>query len=115
MKIALFAYNGDPMCFIHVVLSALDFADRGHETTIVVEGSATALVKKLAEEPALPAAPLYAKCKERGLVGCVCKACAGKTGALEAAEAQGLALCDEMSGHPSPARYLEDGWQVLTF
>lgn len=115
MKVALFAFNGDPMCFIHVLLHALDFKQKGHEVQIVVEGSATKLVKVLAEDESLPAAPLYAKCKQDGLIGCVCQACAGKMGSLAAAKEQDLPLCSDMSGHPSLARYLEDGYQVFTF
>jgi len=42
-KFALFAFNGDPMCFIHVILNALDLNQRGHEVKVIVEGSATKL------------------------------------------------------------------------
>ena len=40
-KFALFAYNGDFMCFIHVLLNALDMKKRGHEVKLVIEGAAT--------------------------------------------------------------------------
>lgn len=40
-KTALFVFNGDPMCFIHVLLNALDVRKKGCEVKIVVEGSAT--------------------------------------------------------------------------
>jgi hypothetical protein len=36
-------------------------------------------------------------------------------GTLEAAELQGLKLLDDMSGHPSMARYQEQGFDVITF
>jgi hypothetical protein len=52
-------------------------------------------------------ANLYRKVKEQGLIAGVCRACATKTGAREAAEAQGLELLGEMSGHPGVAAYLE--------
>ncbi len=42
-KFALFAFNGDPMCFIHVVLNALDLDKKGFEVKVIVEGSATKL------------------------------------------------------------------------
>ncbi len=29
-KFALFVYNGDPMCFIHVLLNALDIKAKGY-------------------------------------------------------------------------------------
>ena len=50
-----------------------------------------------------------------GLIDCVCHACATKTGSLEEVMAQGLPICNEMAGHPSIARYVEDGFRVLVF
>ena len=32
MKTVLFVFNGDPMCFIHVLLNALDMHAAGHQT-----------------------------------------------------------------------------------
>lgn len=115
MKIALFAFNGDPMCFVHVLLNAFDLKERGHEASIVLEGTATKLAQTFEEDPSAPFAPLYKKAREAGLIGCVCKACANKTGSLSSVEAQGLSTCAEMTGHPSIGRYMDEGWQVLTF
>jgi len=36
-------------------------------------------------------------------------------GTLEAAQQQGLKLLDDMSGHPSMARYQDKGFEVVTF
>ncbi len=46
-KVALFVFNGDPMCFIHVLLNALDMQERGYEGKIVIEGAATKLIPEL--------------------------------------------------------------------
>ena len=43
-KFALFVFNGDPMCFIHVLLNALDMKSKGHEAKIIIEGSSVRLV-----------------------------------------------------------------------
>jgi predicted DCC family thiol-disulfide oxidoreductase YuxK len=53
--------------------------------------------------------------KEAGLVDGVCKACSNKLGTLEAAKEQGLTLLDEMSGHPSMARYRDEGFEIISF
>ena len=113
-KVALFVFNGDPVCFIHVLLNALDMTDRGMESCIVIEGAATKLIPELAEEDH-PLHTLWEKTKARRLVAGVCKACSQKMGGLEAARNQGLALLDEMNGHPSIGRYREDGYEVFTF
>jgi len=30
-KVALFAFNGESLCFVHVLLNALDLKDKGYE------------------------------------------------------------------------------------
>ena len=47
MKFALFVFNGDPMCFIHVLLNALDMAARGDEAKIILEGASVKLIPEL--------------------------------------------------------------------
>lgn len=112
-KVVIFAFTGEAPCFAHALLNALDMKSRGWDARLVIEGKATALVRDLAN-PSAPFAPLYAKARDAGLIDCVCKACANKLGALAAAQEQGLALCDELSGHPSMARYMEAGYQIIT-
>lgn len=113
-KIALFVFNGDPMCFIHVLLNALDMQARGMDSRIVVEGAATKLIPELAKADH-PLHTLWEKAKTAGRVDGVCKACSQKMGTLEAAREQGLALLDEMNGHPSMARYQQDGFDIISF
>ena len=113
-KIALFAFNGDLMCFVHVLLNAINMNDKGYEVKIVIEGSATKLVPELAKE-GNPMFRLYEKAKGLNLVDGACKACSNKMGTVEAVKAQGLRLLDEMNGHPSMARYREEGFEIVTF
>ena len=113
-KAALFAFNGDPMCFIHVLLNALDMQNRGQDGRIVIEGAATKLIPDLAKKEH-PLHKLWEKTKVSGVIDGICKACSQKMGTLEAAQKQGLVLLDEMNGHPSMARYLEQGFHVISF
>ena len=113
-KMALFVFNGDPMCFIHVLLNALDLKEKGYEAKIIIEGAATKLLPELAEEKK-PLHNLWEKAKSAGLVDGVCKACSNKMGTLETAKDQGLALLDEMTGHPGMARYRNDGFEIVSF
>jgi len=114
MKIVLLAFEGETMCFVHVLLNALDLADKEHEVAVIIEGAATKLVAELAD-PAKPFAKLYAQVKERGLVKAVCKACSAKMGALEAAQEQGLPIVGDMQGHPALEPWLLEGYQIITF
>lgn len=113
-KVALFVFNPDPMCFIHVLLNALDMKARGHEARIVMEGASVKLIPELVK-PVNPLNGLWKRNLEEGLVEGVCKACSAKLGTLEAAKEQGLTILEGMSGHPSMAAYREQGFEIITF
>ncbi len=114
LKVALVAFQGETMCFVHVLLNSLDIKELGGEAKIIIEGQATKLLEDLnRSEHAFHS--LYIKTKEAGLIEGGCRACATKTGSLAEAQAQGLHLLDDMSGHPSLARYLEAGFTIITF
>lgn len=111
-KVALFAFNGEPMCFAHALLNAVDMKEKEYDIKLIIEGTATKQIKELSD-PNKPFANLYEKVKKLGLVDCVCKACSNKMGSLESAEEQGLDLCDEMSGHPGMSKYIDQGYEVI--
>lgn len=113
-KIAMFAFNGDPMCFIHVLLNTLDMNEKGFDVALVIEGSATKLVPEISRD-GHPLNKLYTKVKEAGLIHCVCRACANKMEVLERVENEKLPVCGPMSGHPSMADYINEGYDVISF
>lgn len=113
-KFALFVFNGDPMCFIHVLLNALDMKAKGHEAKIILEGASVKLIPELVKSEN-PLNGLWKKNLEAGLVEGVCKACANKLGTLEAAKDQDLSLLGEVSGHPGMAFYRDNGYEIITF
>jgi hypothetical protein len=113
-KIALFVFNGDPMCFIHVLLNALDMKSKGDEVKIIMEGASAKLIPELIKA-GNPLNGLWKKNVAAGLVEGVCKACSGKLGTLEAAKEQGLPLLDDMSGHPGMWSYRNKGYEIITF
>jgi len=113
-KFALFVFNGDPMCFIHVLLNALDMKEKGNEAKIIIEGSATQLIPELAKSDH-PMHQLWQQVNDGGLVAGACRACSNKMGTLKDAEAQGLSLLDDMSGHPGMAGYRADGYEIISF
>jgi len=113
-KVMLVAFNGDEMCFVHVLLNALDMAERSYEAGIILEGASTRLIPQL-EKKGHFLNGLWAKAREKGLVHGVCRACSNKMESLQAAEETGLRLLDDMSGHPSLADYMEKGFEIMTF
>jgi hypothetical protein len=113
-KVVLFAFNGDFMCFIHVLLNALDMKEKGYGVKIVIEGSATKLIPELRKE-GNPMHASYQRAKDLDLIAGVCKACSNKMGTADAAKEEGFTLLDDMSGHPGMASYQKQGFEVITF
>ena len=113
-KAALFVFNGDLMCFIHVLLNALDMKEKGYDAKIIVEGAATKLLPELAKADN-PLHGLWDKAKSTGLVHGACKACSKKMETVESALSQGLSLLEDMNGHPAIADYRDQGYDVITF
>ncbi len=113
-KVALFVYNGDAMCFIHVLLNALDMSEKGYHARIIIEGAATRLIPEV-EKKGHPLHKLWQQTRAKGLVDGVCKACANKTETLVDVKTLGLPLLEDMLGHPGMARYRDAGFDIITF
>ena len=112
-KTVLFAFRGDPLCFVHVLLNSIDLSQRGQEGKIVLEGEAVTLVAQMSQ-PGHFLSALYQKAKTQGLFFGACRACATKLGALEAIETEEIPLVGDMSGHPSMGQFVVQGYQVIT-
>lgn len=112
-KIAVFAFQGELMCFAHALLNVIDLKSKGYEVKLIIEGSATALIEQLGKE-GTPYAPLYAKVRAEGLLAGICRACAGKMGSLAEAERQGIPCLGEMQGHPGFATWLAEGYEIIS-
>lgn len=113
-KTALFVFNGNPTCFVHVLLNALDMQAKGYTAKVIIEGEAVKLIPELVK-PENPLNGLWKKNLAAGLIEGVCKACSQKMGTLDAAVAQGLPLLDDMFGHPGMASYINEGYEIITF
>ncbi|WP_320172131.1 DsrE family protein [Maridesulfovibrio sp.] len=110
----LYAFNGELMCFVHVLLNGLDMAEKGMKVSIVLEGAAVTLVPEL-EKETCPFNKLYRKAREQGLIDGACKACSVKLKVKEEIEKAGIALIGEMSGHPAMSDYIGRGYKIITF
>ncbi len=112
-KIAIFAFNGEMMCFFHGMLNVLDLHEKGYDVRLIIEGQATKLITEL-NKPECPFHKAYKKLIEKGILDCICKACAAKMGTLEEAEKQGLTISGDMMGHPSMVQYIAQGYEIIS-
>lgn len=112
-KKVIFAFRGDPLCFIHVLLNGIDLHERGQEGLIIIEGEAVTLVPEMSE-PGHFLSSLYQKAKNLGILHAACKACAIKLKVDKEIEKQDIPLIGDMSGHPSMGSFIEKGYQIIT-
>ncbi len=113
-KTALFAFRGDPLCFIHVLLNSLDMNERGQDGVIILEGESVTLVGDMSQ-PGHFLNALYQKAKAKGLIYGACKACATKLNAIDAIRKEEIPLIGDMANHPAMGEFMEKGYQVITF
>lgn len=110
-KILLYAMNGEKMCFLHLLMNALDLDEEGIEVALIFEGASVKLPPLLEEEQN----KLYLKAKERGLIAGICFACSNMLGVLEENKKTGLPLLNDMMGHAGVKAYVLKGYDVISF
>lgn len=113
-KIILVAFQGQPMCLIHVLLNALELTEQGYSCRIIVEGEATRLIPEISQDGHFLNG-LYRQVLEKKLLEGVCRACSMKMQVIEHIKKEGLLLLDDMSGHPGMAKYIAQGFDIINF
>lgn len=109
-KILFYAMQGEKMCFVHILLNALDLAEAGHEVKIIFEGMSVKLVSVFEEE----GNPLYQKAKEQGLIAGICMACSKVMEVYEKNKGYGLPILDDMKGHAGMKKYIDEEFEVIS-
>ena len=113
-KLLLVAFQGQPMCFIHVLLNGLEMQAEGHECKIIIEGEATRLIPEVSKQEHFLHG-LFTQALNCDLIEGACRACSMKMEVAEQIENTGLSLLDDMSGHPGMAKYIKQGFEILNF
>lgn len=113
-KVALFAFNGETMCFVHVLLNGLNMKEKGYDVKVIIEGAATKLITEM-NTVGSPLYGLFQKTVSNNIIDGACRACSVKMGTIKDAESIGINLLDDMSGHPGMSRYIDDGYEIITF
>ena len=109
-KILFYAMTGEKMCFLHILMNALDLTEAGNEVKVIFEGASVKVISILEDEEN----PLYLKAKEKGLIAGICLACSKVMGVYERNLETGLPMLDDMMGHAGMKPYLEKDFQVIS-
>ena len=109
-KFLFYAMTGEKMCFMHVLMNALDLSDLGHGAKIIFEGSSVKLLQVFEEE----ANPLYLKAKSSGLIAGICTACSKVMGVYDKNVTYGLPMLSDMNGHAGMKSFIDEGFEVIS-
>lgn len=112
-KVVFFAFSGEPVCFMHAILNALDLEEQGMWGEIVFEGKSTDLIP-LISKPDHYIYPLFEQAKERGMFYGACHSCANKMKVAEFFEKENIPLIGDMSGHPPMSDFIRQGYTIIT-
>lgn len=99
---------------VHAFLYTRELKEHGHEVTLVFDGAGT----EWAEELTNPASesklrPMYEEFKKQGATEVICDFCAGAFQVKEKLRERQLPLTAEYEGHPSLAKWVDQGYQIL--
>lgn len=110
-KYLFYVMQGKKMCFVHVLLNALDLHEAGHEVKIIFEGESVKLPKVFEEEKF----GLYLKAKEKKLFAGVCYACSVQLDVLDFNKSLDFPLINDMNGHAGMKAYVNEEYKVISF
>jgi hypothetical protein len=99
---------------VHAFLYAQELVEHGHDVVLIFDGAGTAWAEELtnpASESGLKGA--YEQLKAHGIVEIICDFCAAAFQVKEPLAQRGLPLVGEYAGHPSIAKRVDAGYQLL--
>ncbi len=113
MKYVFLATDDNKMQLYHLLLNAVNFHEKGHEVTTVLECASPKLLIGIADGSIK--LPLFGNAMELGIIDHACKACTAAFSATEAAQKLGVPIKGELSGHSDLLKFVEDGYSIFTF
>jgi len=99
---------------VHALLYAQELYEKGHAVRLMFDGAGTTWIEELtnpASEHMLKTQ--YEAFQKLGVTEIVCDYCAGAFGVHDALQTRQLPLDGAYQGHPSLAKWIEAGYQVL--
>lgn len=97
----------------HALLYCKDFLEKGHGAKLVFDGAGTEWVPELMK-PEHKLHPLFKEIQAKGSIDAICDFCAGAFGVKDLAQKSTIPMRSEFQGHPSIAKYVSEGYQILT-
>lgn len=112
-KIAMFSFQGELMCFMHVLLNCVDLKNKNYDVKLIIEGKSTKTIEEISKNKSSTIYSLYEKAKNLDIIAGVCKACSKATNSYDFAVSEGLKILDDLEGHPSMEKYIKDDYEII--
>lgn len=97
----------------HALIYAKELHEAGIQVRIVFDGAGVKSLAAFAENTERPTHQLYLHLKGLGVIAGVCEFCSTQMGVLESIQATGIPQLNEINGHPSIARYVNEGFTPI--
>jgi len=100
---------------VHALLYAADLSENGYEVALIFDGAGTGWANEL-RKPENPLNKHYVKIQKLGMVEEICDYCAEQFDVKKnLPEKQRKLLVGEYEGHPSLAKWIGMGYQIIVF
>ena len=113
MKYLFLATDENKMQLYHLLLNAINFHEKGHEITTILECASPKLLIGIADGTVK--LPVFDKAMKLGIIDHACKACTAAFSATEAAQKLGVVLKGELNGHSDLLKFADAGFSILSF
>ena len=99
---------------VHALLYSKELKEHGHEVALVFDGAGTEWVEEWTNsESENKLKPMYEELRKTGITQVICDFCANAFQVKENLKTQGQTLTSEYQGHPSIARWVDQGYQLV--
>lgn len=99
---------------VHALLYSKELKEHGHEVVLVFDGAGTEWIEKWSKADSTDKlANSYKELREIGVTQAVCDFCASAFQVKESLQNSEVTLSDEYQGHPSIARWVDKGYELI--
>ena|SRR3989338_579607 len=99
---------------VHALLYSKELKEHGHEVKLVFDGAGTEWASEwMSAESTDKLKPMYEELKKSGVTQIICDFCATAFKVKENLEKEKAVITAEYQGHPSIAKWADEGYQII--
>lgn len=99
---------------VHALLYSRELKEHGHDVVLVFDGAGTEWAEEWTKpESTNKLTPMYQELSKAGMTQVVCDYCAGAFAVKDALKDRKVGLTAEFQGHPSIAKWADQGYQII--